>query len=81
MSDSNIPDYQPFLTLTYVLTGNSLLLLLHLDHTTNHLDIPFSCWFRGIWIRSIFPGDSSVSTGDAEGPGECGLSPYSSRIT
>jgi hypothetical protein len=35
------------------------------------LDIPFSCWFSGVRVLSIFSGVSSVSTKDAEGPGNC----------
>jgi hypothetical protein len=38
-----------------------------------HLHISFSYWFRGIRVFSVFPGVSSVSTRDAEGPGHCGL--------
>ena len=49
----NIPDYQMVPLLTYVLTGNLLLLLLYLGCTTIrvfHLDISFICWFTVIRV-------------------------------
>jgi hypothetical protein len=48
---SNILDYETVTTLTQILTGNFLLLLLYLEAAqlnrgVLHLDISFNCWFR-----------------------------------
>ena len=72
----NILDHQMVPILTEVLTGSFLLLLLYLVCTGQpitgvfHLDISFICWSRDIRVSYVFWG-YSLSTRDAEGPGNC----------
>jgi hypothetical protein len=55
----DVPNYEMVPILTYILTGNFLLLLLHLCSTPSrkvfHLDISFICWFTIITVHfSVF---------------------------
>jgi hypothetical protein len=77
---SNIPYYQAIPIITYVLTGNSLLLLLHLGCTTNQVSTPFRyllhLLFHEHQISVLFFCGFSVSTRDAEGPEISGSGVY-----
>jgi len=74
--DSNSLDYYTVPTLTQVLTGNFLLLLLDFGCIADQRSIAFGYLIHLLVQRHLgsllFFGDSSVSTSDAEGPGGCG---------